>query len=243
MIRLAAALGISRAAATGHLTFLWLWALDYAPHGDVSSFTHKEIAYAADYEGDPKKFYVTLDVTGWVDKDGKLHDWDKYRLYFSAHKMQVEKTREDTRKRVERYRLRRKMESIESNAAETLHVTRSNGYNTSNTSKTIVPPLPPKGGGGGNGVTGSKDQKMKDVVDGFKIILGAELDSSEWDKVYGRKVKRCSEKLLTLFKGDSDKCLEAIEGVMKYAKKVGWAGCTPKTIVDNAHRWSMGQMR
>lgn len=78
LIRLAAKLRIPRAQAAGHLTFLWLWTLDYAPTGDLSAFGPAEISAAADFSGDPEAFAAALRETEWMDRDGHVHDWEEY---------------------------------------------------------------------------------------------------------------------------------------------------------------------
>lgn len=78
LIRLAARLGVPRAQAAGHLTFLWLWVLDYAPTGDLSAFGPAEISAAADFGGDADAFAQALRETGWLDEGMQVHDWQEY---------------------------------------------------------------------------------------------------------------------------------------------------------------------
>lgn len=78
LFRLAAKLRIPRAQAAGHLTFLWLWTLDYSPTGDLSAFGPAEISAAADFGGDADAFVVALRETGWVEADGHIHDWMEF---------------------------------------------------------------------------------------------------------------------------------------------------------------------
>jgi hypothetical protein len=78
LIRLASRLKIHSAQAAGHLTFLWLWALDYAPTGNLSSLEPAEIASAAKFDGDAETFSETLRQLGWVDSTGHIHDWYDY---------------------------------------------------------------------------------------------------------------------------------------------------------------------
>lgn len=78
LFRLAARLRISRAQAAGHLTFLWLWTLDYAPTGDLSAFGPAELSAAADFGGDAELFAQALRETGWLDEGDQIHDWDEY---------------------------------------------------------------------------------------------------------------------------------------------------------------------
>lgn len=78
LLRLANRLRVHPAQAAGHLTFLWLWALDYAPHGDVSALAPAEISAAACFPGDAELFAKALGQCGWVDPDGQIHDWADY---------------------------------------------------------------------------------------------------------------------------------------------------------------------
>lgn len=78
LARLAHRLRVPRAQAAGHLTFLWLWALDYCPKGDLSGLEPAEISAGADFGGDAELFCQALRQSGWVDADGKIHDWMEY---------------------------------------------------------------------------------------------------------------------------------------------------------------------
>lgn len=82
--RLARLLGINRRDATGLLHWLWWWAMDYAPDGDLSAYTEADIADGLDWDGDAKKLIAALREAGFIDKkELKLHDWEDYggRLY------------------------------------------------------------------------------------------------------------------------------------------------------------------
>lgn len=76
--RLAKALNIHRAQAIGHLHYLWWWALDGAPDGDLSSLNPEEIAEMAEWPGEPEPFVEALRECGWLDPDGRIHDWQDY---------------------------------------------------------------------------------------------------------------------------------------------------------------------
>lgn len=78
LARLANRLRIPRAQAAGHLTFLWLWALDYCPTGNLSALEPAEISAAADFGGDAELFAKSLRESGWIDEDGCIHDWHEY---------------------------------------------------------------------------------------------------------------------------------------------------------------------
>lgn len=76
--RLARSLGVHRAQAIGHLHYLWWWALDGAPDGDLSSLSPTEIAEMAQWPGEPEPFVAALRECGWLDPDGRIHDWQDY---------------------------------------------------------------------------------------------------------------------------------------------------------------------
>lgn len=104
--RLARELKITTAAAVGHLHFLWWWAVDFVPDGDLSKFDDEEIADAMGYEGkDPGKAKNALVFAGFLDnsKHGSItiHDW---REYAGRTLMQREKSKAANRERQKRYR-------------------------------------------------------------------------------------------------------------------------------------------
>ena len=79
VFRLAAELGVSRPTAIGHLHYVWWWALDYAPDGDVSRYTPAVLAIAAEWDGDPEMFVGALASAGFIDLEPmRLHDWSDY---------------------------------------------------------------------------------------------------------------------------------------------------------------------
>lgn len=78
VFRLASKLRVHRAQAIGHLQYLWWWALDFAPTGNLSAFTPAEISAGAEWPGEPGPFHGALSECGWIDQDGMLHDWGDY---------------------------------------------------------------------------------------------------------------------------------------------------------------------
>lgn len=75
--KLARRLGCSVPQAVGHLQFLWWWALDYAPSGDLSRFEDDDIADAVLWDGDSAKLVSALVDAGFLD-DRIIHDWPEY---------------------------------------------------------------------------------------------------------------------------------------------------------------------
>jgi hypothetical protein len=82
--RAARAAGCSPVQMSGHLHWLWWWALDIAPDGDLSPYDPDDIADAAGWEGDAGTFVRALmdcgpgDKAGFLDPDMRLHDWEQY---------------------------------------------------------------------------------------------------------------------------------------------------------------------
>jgi hypothetical protein len=76
--------GCSQAQMAGHLHFLWWWALETAPDGDLSPYDPEDIADAAGWDGDPDVFVSALigcgpgEKSGFIEADHTLHDWDEY---------------------------------------------------------------------------------------------------------------------------------------------------------------------
>ncbi|MDE3097428.1 MAG: hypothetical protein KGK07_15695 [Chloroflexota bacterium] len=78
---LAGILGVRNAHAAGHLAFLWCWAVDNAPSGDITDVNLAAIARAADWPKKPETLISALVAAGFVDDNGgrlTLHDWDEY---------------------------------------------------------------------------------------------------------------------------------------------------------------------
>lgn len=81
LYRLMDKLGIHKAQAIGHLHCFWWWALEYAPSGDISNLTIKEIARGGQCDEDAQKFINALIYSGFVEKDDagmRIHDWERY---------------------------------------------------------------------------------------------------------------------------------------------------------------------
>lgn len=242
LIRLAGCLKISKAQAVGHLHFLWWWALDYAPDGDLSKLSKKEIAGAATWDGDEKLFNDALHVTQWVNSDEKIHDWDVYRVHFELSKQRQERKREQIRKRVGNYREREKLKNKNSGKNVTHPVTLSNAatQHTQHTQhETLETNQLPKIG------VSSSSYKIKtniqQVVLGFKLKMRNDFNDKEWDQVYFPRFSKPAKDLLILFKNDVDTCLDCIEQVVNALEKLN-RSWSPETIVKHAADWRNGRL-
>ncbi len=70
------------ALTVGWLHLLWHWTLEYAPTGDLTTYTTQELADAAEWPGDPDAWVAALTKAGFLD-DGpddkrQVHDWRQY---------------------------------------------------------------------------------------------------------------------------------------------------------------------
>lgn len=66
----------------GHLIAFWLWALDNVPDGNLNGTSPRIIAYAAQWDEDPKRFVGALEDTGFLTRNSAgdllIHDWHDY---------------------------------------------------------------------------------------------------------------------------------------------------------------------
>ena len=80
-MRLCTLLHIDDTRAVGMLHFLWWWALDNAPDGNLTGLTDRELAQASHWRGKPELWMSGLCQAGWVDRENEtttLHDWHDY---------------------------------------------------------------------------------------------------------------------------------------------------------------------
>ena len=101
--KLARLLGVSLPTATGHLHYLWWWALDYAQDGDLSKFDAYDISDAMLWEGDENVLLDALIESEYIDETDeglRLHDWMDYagKLLERREKDRIRK-REDAEKK------------------------------------------------------------------------------------------------------------------------------------------------
>jgi len=79
IMKLKRLLNIRTPMAIGYLCMIWLWSLDNAPDGDLSTLTPREIASLCDYRGkDPKALISALIEAGFLNSDLSIHDWFDY---------------------------------------------------------------------------------------------------------------------------------------------------------------------
>lgn len=102
---LADALGLASAAvnpnavAAGLLVCLWTWAVQNAPDGDLSRVTARAVAEACLWKRKPQTLVDALRESGFLDPDGRLHDWEEYEgMFLSAELNRREKSRQRSQK-------------------------------------------------------------------------------------------------------------------------------------------------
>lgn len=105
-ISLGKELGVRSREAFGLITTLWLWALEHAQDGCLGHLTDREVAAAAGWHRKPSVFVLAARKVGFVDDDGRLHDWDDYAGRLIEQRVaDLERKREDRdKKREERER-------------------------------------------------------------------------------------------------------------------------------------------
>lgn len=79
--QLATLLHVGLPQTVGHLHYFWWWALDFAPSGVIPNPTPTVLARAAQWPGNPDRFWLAMVQAGWVDVDEErvsVHDWMDY---------------------------------------------------------------------------------------------------------------------------------------------------------------------
>ena len=74
-------LDIPPAHLVGHLVCLWLWCLDNAEEGDLSTVSDRTISRAAQWDGSASDFVRALAETRFLNTEEgcrAIHDWDDY---------------------------------------------------------------------------------------------------------------------------------------------------------------------
>ena len=127
-------LDVSEPVVVGHLVCLWTWAVDAKPDGVLDLSKPRVIARAARWEGEPGRFVDALVGVRFLDDDGAIHDWDDYTGRLMERR---ERTNVQTRARMQAYRERRRLSSIEGD------VTQSVTRNERNESVTVTPGYAP----------------------------------------------------------------------------------------------------
>ena len=91
--------------AVGILISLWTWAIQNASNGDLSDCSARIIAEACRWRKKPEQLIAALKSSGWMDEDGRLHDWEEYTCLLLA---QEDNRKERDKERARRYRENKK---------------------------------------------------------------------------------------------------------------------------------------
>jgi len=159
--RLRRRLGVSLPTVIGYLVLLWMWALRYAPNGDLSRFDPDVLADAAGWEDDPGVFVRALVMAGFVDESMQIHDWHDYagRL-IERREANAERMRRARRARVNGALFEHAApDETSTSGARAVHVQGLpdlTGPDLTGPDRT-PPPNPPPHGGGGPGLTPATD--------------------------------------------------------------------------------------
>lgn len=98
-------LKISTPATIGHLVYLWHWAVNYAPDGNLNKYDAYDISEGSEWEGDPVEFLNSLISSRFiVEINNQLHinDWNEYAGKFIK---KAEKEADRKRKKREEWKM------------------------------------------------------------------------------------------------------------------------------------------
>lgn len=123
--RAADALGVSAAAAIGHLVTFWGQVSQHAPNGAVSQFSDRQLEAWAGWTGKKGRFAEFI-RSHHLDESGRVREWDEYHG-------PLERQRSKVRERVQRHRNR--VRNALHNGTETEHVTQNGALPNGNTKR------------------------------------------------------------------------------------------------------------
>jgi hypothetical protein len=118
-------LEVPEAEVVGHMVCLWVWAIDAKPDGQLDLSKPRIIARAAQWDKEPGRFVDALVAVRFLDEDGAIHDWDDYTGRLMERR---ERTNEQTRARMQAYRERRRLSSIEEPVTQDVTRNKSRRY-------------------------------------------------------------------------------------------------------------------
>ena len=81
LLDLAERLDVDEPMALGLVVAVWCFCAEYAPDGDLSRYSARQIARAANFRGEPSALLDALVGAGLVDRDdreSRTHDWDQH---------------------------------------------------------------------------------------------------------------------------------------------------------------------
>ncbi len=141
----------------GSLACLWSSVFNESPGGDVSRWSDEEIAFAAEWHGDPAAFVAALRAGRWIDADGRIHDWCEWGGYlFRVRKTRAEQKaaeRERRKAQAQQYQEDREKDGgvsrdMSSDVVAKSGTTKPNGTEPNQTERIPPTPFAPDGAGG-----------------------------------------------------------------------------------------------
>lgn len=64
---------------------VWAYCAENQPDGDLSSYQSEELSVLVAYKGDASSMLVALKDCGFIDLDGKIHDWKEHNGYHEKY--------------------------------------------------------------------------------------------------------------------------------------------------------------
>lgn len=118
-------LKIKTPQAVGHMVMLWLWAIDNAPDGDLSSIDPDDIAEASEWPKSGSVFVEAMIHAGFLDENMQLHDWGEYAGLL-MEKRDAKRANDRERQQRHRDKVRREAAASCDNSVSHAPVTRDN---------------------------------------------------------------------------------------------------------------------
>lgn len=196
----------------GHLHFLWWWCIEYAMDGNITKYTPKQIAKAADWPGDSDAFLDALVEVGLVDRRAdtlKIHDW----LDFCGDMVL---------KRLERINDKR----IRANNVVS-QVAAERSPNGALPTLPTVPTIPY--------VKAAKTDIQK-VVLTYKIVSGYDKEDKLWDKINFARCTKTAKSLIEFVGGDWHMAADCIQDIYEKLNSKGFT-VTIETVLKHAAEW------
>ena len=70
---------------------LWAYAAEHQPDGDFSKYSASELARLLDYRKDASRMLQALTEAGFLDTNGRIHDWAEHNAYHQTYSDRAKK--------------------------------------------------------------------------------------------------------------------------------------------------------
>ena len=239
LLTLAAQLSIPPAHALGHLVSLWLWCLDNAPTGSLTSLAPAIIATASDWTGDPVTWTDALASCGWLDRNSDtltLHDWDDYAGSLIARRQAqrdiMRKRRAAVTTTLPPRDSNAPLSSREHNVSSTLAPRVEYSRVDKSTTAAAVPPYPPQAAAAEKGIELPQDNEKRVTADKTR-----DADNEKRDNDFCAALAQSYEAnigIMTPLIADKLKALAA-----EHHPPVAWATeAVSEAVAHNARTWA-----